>query len=93
MQWLRFLLRFAFICNICFLIATVIKWIPNAPTGELMSAIVVLGYLVAVWLNGIILLCFITLLLLKKPLKQHVPLWLIIVNLLFLIPELILLPA
>jgi hypothetical protein len=93
MGWLRFLSRFAFICNCCFLIATAIKWIPNPPTGELMSAIVVLGYLVSVWLNALLGLCCAVLLFLKKPMKQHIPLWLIIVNLLFLIPELILLSA
>lgn len=91
MRWLGFLSRFAFICNICFLAATIIKWIPDPPTGELISAIVVLGYLVVVWINGLTVICYMILLFLRKPLKQLVTIWLIIVNFLFFIPELILL--
>jgi hypothetical protein len=87
---LRFLSRVAFICNTCFLLALVILWLKHPPEGELISLIIILGYVLAMLINGIVNLWYAILLLFRKPLKTYVPVWLIIVNFLFLIAQLIL---
>jgi len=87
-MWLRFLSRLAFICNVCFLIATIVKWVPGFPSGEIVSSVIVLGYLVAIWINLLVNICYGVFILLKRPLKPVAPWWLVTLNFLFLIAEL-----
>ena len=87
MRLVRFLSRVAFICNICFLVASFTQWLPALPEG-LASDIVVLGYLVAIIVNLIVNL--IVLLLLPFGKLRGVPVWLLIVNGLFFIAQIIL---
>jgi hypothetical protein len=89
-MWLRLLSRIAFICNGCFFIALLIQWMPHPPEGELISVIIILGYVVATLLNAAVNICYALLLFSPKPLRAIVPPWLIITNFLFLVPQLIL---
>ena len=90
MRVLRLLSRVAFICNICFLLASFIQWIPNPPEGELVSVIIVLGYLLAIFINTMVNI-WVGLSLLTRRLRHGmVPLWLLIVNALFFILQIIL---
>lgn len=90
MQWLRFLSKLACICNGCFLVAVIIQWMPHPPEGELVSIIIILGYIVAILINAFVNICYAFLLFSTRPLRNVVPLWLILTNFLFLIPQLIL---
>ena len=53
MQVIRLLARVAFICNICFVLASLILWLPHPPEGQVMSTVIVMGYLMGLPLNAI----------------------------------------
>jgi len=78
----------AFICNICFLVASFSQWFPALPDNELTSDIVILGYLVAIVINLVVNL--IVLLLLPFGKLRGVPVWLLIVNGIFFIAQILL---
>ena len=90
MRNLIFFSRVAFICNICFALAWVLRYYPSLQQGDTVSTILVLGLVVAILLNVAVNLVIIILLLLRKPVWSHFPRWLIIINFLFLIPQIIL---
>jgi hypothetical protein len=93
MQRLLFFSRVTFICNICFLLTWVFYFVPNLGDGHVVSTILVLGVVVAVVLN-ILVNCFIIVVLLcRKPLWTYIPKWLVIFNLVCLIPQIIFFPA
>lgn len=93
MQSLLFFARVSFICNICFLLTWVFYFTPNLGDGHVVSTILVLGVVVAVVLNIVLNCIIIVLLLRRKPLWSHIPKWLVIFNLVCLIPQLIFFPA
>ena len=80
----------AFICNICFMLAVIILYLKDPPEGEVISIIIVLGYVFAGIVNIIVNFCYAVRLILRKPLKEFIPVWLMIANFIFLIPQLIL---
>lgn len=55
MQVLKLLVRVAVICNICFLAAAGILWLPNPPAGSVVSTVIVMGCLMGLPLNVIVL--------------------------------------
>jgi hypothetical protein len=67
------------------------RYLPPMQQGHIASTVVILGIGLSLFLNVIINLFIIVLLLQKKPLKEHIPLWLVFANILFLIAQLILL--
>ena len=91
MQKLLFFSRVAFICNICFLLTWLMRYLPPMQQGHIASTVVILGIGLSVILNVIINFFIIVLLLQRKPVKEYVPLWLVVANVLFLIAQLILL--
>jgi hypothetical protein len=90
MQTIKFLSRVAFICNICFLLTLVLIWINHPPEGAIVSLIIILGYFLAFLFNGMANLCYGFLLIIRRFRLREIPFWLIIVNFLFLILQLIL---
>jgi len=90
MRLLRLLSRVAFICNICFLLASLDQYLPNPPEGQIISTIIVLGYILAILVNvvvnGWILVAWAFR---KRPLD--IPRWLWIINLIFLVVQLVIL--
>jgi hypothetical protein len=54
MQVLKLLVRVAFICNICFLLASLILWLPSPPEGHIVSTVIVMGYLMGLPVNAIV---------------------------------------
>lgn len=86
---IRFFSRVAFICNICFLLAVIMQMMKHPPEGEMVATTIIIGYIFAGIINLITNLCVAILLISKKLLHDTVPRWLIILNFLFLIPELI----
>ncbi len=87
---MRLLSKAAFICNICFLLAQLLRLTGHPPEGELISLIIILGYGLAMLINAIVNVWYAVLLISRKPLKPVVPVWLIIANFLFFIIQLIL---
>ena len=83
MRLLRLLSRVAFICNICFLLASFVQWLPNPPEGGVVSMIIILGYLVAILVNTVVNVWVIALFLSRRLIRDAVPTWLLIVNFLF----------
>ncbi len=91
MRKLLFFSRVAFICNICFLLTWLMRYLPPMQQGHIGSTVVILGIGLSVILNVIINFFIIVFLMQKKPVRDHVPVWLIVANLLFMIAQLILL--
>jgi threonine/homoserine/homoserine lactone efflux protein len=91
MRIVRLLSRVAFICNICFLLASFIQWLPHPPEGALISLIIVLGWLLSILVNFIVNGWVIGLLVAGKLRAASIPRWLLIVNGLFFIIQLALL--
>jgi hypothetical protein len=89
MGFVRFLSRVAFICNGCFLLVLVMLSRKALPHGSVLSLLFILGFLMAVFFNVLVNGCYLVLLLLRKPFRQQVPVWLMIANFLLLIPQII----
>ena len=91
MQIVRLLSRVAFICNVCFLLASFIQWLPHPPEGELISDIIVLGYIGSLLINLIVNGAVLFLFVIGRLKAAAIPVWLLVVNLLFFVLQLILL--
>jgi len=72
------------------MLAIAILYLKDPPKGELISIIIVLGYVMAVIVNIIVNFCYAIRLIFRRPLKEFIPIWLMITNFIFLIPQLIL---
>ena len=94
---MRFFSKLTFVCNLCFIIAVILRWVENSNKKKgafdgaiqlqpLESTLVVLGY-GAILVNFLFLLCFLFLVAFK--IKQAVPRWLIWANFLFFIAQFI----
>jgi hypothetical protein len=91
MRLLRLLSRVAFICNICFLLATFVQYLPDPPEGGLVSMIIILGYLLAILVNTLVNVWVIGLFISRRLRASLVPTWLLIVNFTFFAIQLLLL--
>jgi hypothetical protein len=91
MRLLRLLSRVAFICNVCFLLASFIQWLPNPPEGGLISMIIVMGYLLAMLVNTVVNVWVIALFISRRLIRGAVPTWLLVVNFAFFALQLLLL--
>ena len=91
MQLLRFFSRVAFICNICFLVASLTQWLPALPDNALLSDIIVLGYLVSLLINLVVNLAVTLFFLIGRLRRAAIPGWLLIANFIFFIVQIVLL--
>jgi len=91
MRLIRFLSRLAFICNICFLLASFTQWLPVLPDNDLLSDIIVLGYLVSLIVNLIVSLTLMILMPAGRLRRSGIPVWLLIVNFGFFTVQIVLL--
>jgi heme/copper-type cytochrome/quinol oxidase subunit 3 len=85
MRWLLFLSKLAFICGLFFVAAFTMlirKWV-NDPTLE--STVITIGYVMGMIILPATNLCYLVVLILKRKLREYVPLWLILANILFLL--------
>ena len=90
MRLLRPLSRVAFICNICYLLASLVQYIPDPPESAALSTIIVLGWMLSILVNFVVN----GWLLVRWAFKRgplDIPRWLWIVNLIFLIVQLVIL--
>jgi hypothetical protein len=91
MRKLLFLSRIGFLCNICFLISWLLRYIPFIANGIVPSTIIIMGHVLAIVINLLLIILYIVLALAGKSFRQYVPNWLIIVNFMFFIFQVILL--
>jgi Mg2+/citrate symporter len=87
MRWLRFLSRLAFICNLVFVLATVLKFKTFVTDPTTVSFIGIIGYFLVFLLNPLVNVCYLFILLMKKKLSPYVKPWLAWSNFIFLLLE------
>jgi uncharacterized membrane protein YozB (DUF420 family) len=85
MRRLSFLSRVAFICNLCLAVVWLMRFFPALPYDAFVSTLIIAGLVLSFIFNGLVNLLYAWLLLRRKPLADHVPVWLAAVNFLFLI--------
>ena len=90
MRLLRFLSRLAFICNICFVLMSLLRYLPALPDNALVSDIIVLGYFGPIAVNLFVNVIFVILFFLRRVWASGVPRWLLISNFVFFVIEIIL---
>ena len=89
MRWLLFLSRVAFVCNLLFLVAftlSVTKWLKNE---ELSSAIIISGFVLSVLFNPLVNVCYLVIFWVKRKSLAIIPAWLMVMNILFIILQLV----
>lgn len=90
MRWIRFLLKFAFICNLCFLISEILRiTVYDHALDTIVNHVLVLGVGIAFPLNGLVCVLTGLLLLLKKIQWKALPPWLYLLNIAIFIFQLI----
>ena len=82
---LSFLSRVAVICNVCLLLALVMRYYSFVSSRDLQSTILVAGLVLSVVINGIVNIIYAVLLIKKSKLGTYLPIWLATINFLFLI--------
>ena len=87
MHRLAFYSRVAFLCNICLLLTWLMRYAVFVPRGQVESTIVVAGLGLSFFVNGIVNIFYGILLVRKIPLRRKLPVWLAVINFLFLIPQ------
>jgi hypothetical protein len=88
MRVLRLLSRVAFICNICWLLASFIQWLPKRLEGELVGMVALMGYVMSILVNVIVTIWVLGALVTGKLRGGKVPIWLVVVNALFFLLQL-----
>ena len=83
--------RAALICNICFLITLLMHYIPAIASGIFSSTLIILGTVMAIVINVLMNILYLIIVFYGRPIRKFVPVWLISVNFLFLILQVILL--
>jgi len=89
MRWLLFLSRLAFICNLIFIPAFILQLKNFISDPELSSYIIIIGFVLAILFNPIVNLCYVALYFINRKSLAIVPGWLMVLNILFLILQLI----
>jgi hypothetical protein len=96
MRVLRLLSRVAFICNICFVLASVIQWLPHRKETEgmsediILSNIFVLGFILSILINIVVNVPIIFLFISGKLRAAAIPVWLLVINALFFLWQMVL---
>jgi uncharacterized membrane protein YozB (DUF420 family) len=85
MRWLLFLSRLAFICGICSLISFLLLIRKKPVAHEFESTVITIGFAMGAVIVPATGLCYLAVLVIKRKLREYVPLWLIMANLFFLL--------
>jgi hypothetical protein len=91
MRLFKLLVRVAFICNVCFILASLILLLPNPPEGQVVSTVIVVGYILGLPANAIVFGWAIALGSSGRWREAEVPVWLMVVNAIVLSFQLLLL--
>ena len=85
---LAFLSRVAFICNACLVLVWLLRYLPQMDYGPVVSTIIIAGLIMSFVVNGLVNILYAVVLIRRQPLREKVPIWLAVINFLFLIPQL-----
>lgn len=89
MRGLRFLVKFSFICNICYLLSFIVRMTGYDKSMEdVVNHILVLGYVVCPYLNVLTFLVALILLLMKKLQWRNAHPYIFILNVLIFLVQL-----
>lgn len=89
MRWLLFLSRVAFVCNLLFLVSfslLLTEWLKNE---EVSSTIIISGYVLSIIFNPVVNLSYLVVFWVKRTGLAIVPAWLVVMNILFLMLQLV----
>lgn len=89
MRWLLFLSKLAFICNLAFLVSFVFRvtnWLSN---HDIKAYIIIIGWVLSAIFNPIIVFIYLILFWVNRKKLAVVPVWMIVMNILFLFLQLI----
>jgi len=89
MRWLLFLSRVAFICNLAFLASFVLRvtsWLHNQ---DVAAFIIISGWVLSVIFNPAVNIIYLFVFWVKRKSLSVVPAWLIVMNILFLMLQLV----
>ena len=89
MQKLLFFSRVALICNICFLITALLRFVPFLASSALSSTLIITGTVLSILINSLLVLSYILLVITRRPIKNYVPGWLVITNFLVFVLQVI----
>lgn len=85
---LAFLSRVAFLCNVCLVLVWLLRYLPPIPYGSVVSTIIIAGLILSFVVNSIVNIWYALVLVRRQPLRKVVPVWLAVINFLFLIVQL-----
>lgn len=91
MNRLVFLARITILCNIVFLVTYLLHFVPALENGIVTSTILILGNILAIVFNILFHLFCLIALMLSKWKTLPVPAWMMVINFLFLVLQIILL--
>ena len=83
-----FLSRVAFICNCCLLLVWLMRYLPAMPESSLTSTVIIAGVVLSFIVNVPVNIMYALLLFRRQRLRDRVPVWLAVINFLFLIVQL-----
>ena len=89
MRWLLFLSKLAFICNLAFLVSFVFKatnWLSN---HDIKAYIIIIGWVLSAIFNPVVVFIYLILFWVKRKTLAVVPVWMIVMNILFLFLQLV----
>lgn len=89
MRWLLFLSRVAFVCNIFFLLAFSIRYVSWINDPDLVSTILILGWVFVFIFNPVVNICYFWLFISGNKNLKILPVWLLTSNIFFLVIEFI----
>ena len=89
MQKLLFFSRVALICNICFLVTILLRFMPFLDNGAVSSTLIISGSVLSIIINSLLVLTYILLTVIRRPLRHYVPGWLVITNFLIFVLQVI----
>ena len=89
MRWLLFLSRVAFICNLLFLLSFSLRIYSWVKDENIAGTIIITGYVLSVIFNPVVNLSYLVFFWVKRKSLSVVPAWLIAMNILFLILQLV----
>ncbi len=92
MRWLLFMARVAFICNVFFIACLVFRYYDLVSLNSLKGFIIIVGWLMAPFINAVMHSLLVFSFYRKKVPDQLIPRWLLAINLITLLLQLIIIP-
>jgi hypothetical protein len=89
MRWLLFLSKLAFICNLAFLVSFIFRvtnWLTN---HDIEAYIIIIGWVLSAVVNPIVVFIYLIIFWINRKKLSIVPVWLIVMNILFLFLQLV----